>query len=149
MPRTASANLIAVATKPYTQIQNSAPGPPETIAVATPAMLPVPIDAANAVMNAWNGVRAPSAPDALPENAARHASANRRTCTKRRRMVRNNPAPSSTPTTQGMKSASAKDWIIQGSGLRAQGSRLKAQIFDFDWQPSTVMDAPLIQLARG
>ena len=52
MPRTASANLIAVATKPYTQIQNSAPGPPETIAVATPAMLPVPIDAPSAVMNA-------------------------------------------------------------------------------------------------
>src|SRR3954469_64760 len=129
-----------MATNPYTHIQNSAPGPPETIAVATPAMLPVPIDAANAVMKAWNGVRAPSAPDALPENAARHASANRRTCTKRRRMVRNNPAPSSTPTTHGMKSASAKDWIIQGSRLRAHGSGLRAQIFDFDWQPSTVMD---------
>ena len=52
MPRTASANLIAVATKPYTQIQKSAPGPPETIAVATPAMLPVPIDAPSDVMNA-------------------------------------------------------------------------------------------------
>ena len=52
MPSTASANLIAVATNPYTQIQKSAPGPPDTIAVATPAMLPVPIDAPSAVMNA-------------------------------------------------------------------------------------------------
>ena len=50
IPRTASLNLIAIARKPYTQIQNSAPGPPDTIAVATPAMLPVPIDAASAVM---------------------------------------------------------------------------------------------------
>ena len=33
------------------------------MAVATPAMLPVPIDAASAVMNAWNGVSAPDSPD--------------------------------------------------------------------------------------
>ena len=30
-------------------------------------MLPVPIDAARAVMNAWNGVSAPSAPGRLPD----------------------------------------------------------------------------------
>ena len=51
-PSTASQNFTAVATNPYTQIQKSAPGPPEMMAVATPAMLPVPIDAARAVMNA-------------------------------------------------------------------------------------------------
>jgi len=38
--------------EPYAQIQNSAPGPPDTIAVATPAMFPMPIDAASAVMKA-------------------------------------------------------------------------------------------------
>ena len=39
------------------------------IAVATPAMLPVPIDAASAVMNAWNG---DSTPARAREPAADH-----------------------------------------------------------------------------
>ena len=34
-------------------IQNSAPGPPREIAVATPAMLPVPTVADSAVDSAW------------------------------------------------------------------------------------------------
>ena len=54
-------NFTDVATRPYIQIQKSAPGPPEMMAVATPAMLPVPIEAPSAVMNAWNGVSAPPA----------------------------------------------------------------------------------------
>ena len=37
-----------------THIQNTAPGPPVTIAAATPAMLPVPTVAARAAHNAWN-----------------------------------------------------------------------------------------------
>ena len=109
--------MIAIATKPYTQIQNSAPGPPDTIAVATPAMLPVPIEAASAVMNAWNGVSAPVVPVPLRTNATRHASPNRRTWTNRNRSVRNSPAPSSTATTHGMNSASATDWMRSASSV--------------------------------
>jgi hypothetical protein len=41
-------------------IQNSAPGPPIAIAVATPAMLPVPIVAASDVIKALKGVMLPS-----------------------------------------------------------------------------------------
>ena len=42
-----------------THIQNTAPGPPKQIAAETPAMLPVPIVAANAVQRAWNWETAP------------------------------------------------------------------------------------------
>ena len=41
-------------------IHTSAPGPPETIAVATPTILPVPIVAASAVVSAENGDTSPS-----------------------------------------------------------------------------------------
>ena len=82
-PSTASVNLIVVATNPYAQIQNSAPGPPETMAVATPAMLPVPIVPDSAVMNAWNGVSTPVVPLSAPDSIARKAAPNRRTCTNR------------------------------------------------------------------
>ena len=40
-------------------IQNTAPGPPSAMAVATPAMLPVPMVAASAVIRDWNGVISP------------------------------------------------------------------------------------------
>jgi len=43
-------------------IQNSAPGPPERMAVATPTMLPVPIVPARAVIRALNGVSSPLSP---------------------------------------------------------------------------------------
>ena len=41
-------------------IQTNAPAPPETIAVATPTIFPVPIVAAKAVVNAENGDTSPS-----------------------------------------------------------------------------------------
>ena len=41
-------------------IQTNAPAPPETIAVATPTIFPVPIVAASAVVNAENGDTSPS-----------------------------------------------------------------------------------------
>ena len=41
-------------------IHTSAPGPPETIAVATPTIFPVPIVAARAVVSAENGETSPS-----------------------------------------------------------------------------------------
>ena len=47
---------------PVTHIQNRAPGPPAAMAVATPAMLPVPTVAARAVIRAWKWEMSPSAP---------------------------------------------------------------------------------------
>ena len=41
--------------KAITHIQNTAPGPPSTIAVATPAILPVPTREPRLIANAWNG----------------------------------------------------------------------------------------------
>ena len=41
-------------------IQTSAPGPPDTMAVATPTIFPVPMVAASAVVNAENGDTSPS-----------------------------------------------------------------------------------------
>jgi hypothetical protein len=40
--------------KAETHIQKIAPGPPMPMAVATPAILPVPMVAARAVESAWN-----------------------------------------------------------------------------------------------
>ena len=45
---------------PVTHIQKSAPGPPVAIAVATPAMLPVPTVAARAVIRAWKWEMSPA-----------------------------------------------------------------------------------------
>ncbi len=50
---TASAYLVAIPKRPVTHIQNIAPGPPAAMAVATPAILPVPTVAASAVIRAW------------------------------------------------------------------------------------------------
>src|SRR3989338_1079202 len=44
---------------PDTHIQNSAPGPPACMAVATPAMLPTPIVAESAAQRAWKCVTSP------------------------------------------------------------------------------------------
>ena len=41
---------------------------------ATPAMLPVPIVAASAVMKAWNGLSTPPAPEARGAQKDRNAS---------------------------------------------------------------------------
>ena len=46
--------LVDMPNRPETHIQNTAPGPPETIAVATPPMLPTPMVLAIAVQAAAN-----------------------------------------------------------------------------------------------
>ena len=48
---TPSPYLVAIPNKAVIHIQKTAPGPPRTHAVATPAMLPVPIVAESAVMS--------------------------------------------------------------------------------------------------
>ena len=50
----ASAKIVPMPKKAETHIQKIAPGPPDTIAVATPATLPVPICAEIATAKAWN-----------------------------------------------------------------------------------------------
>jgi len=52
MARIASAYFVAMPKNAVIHIQNTAPGPPSTTAVATPAMLPVPTVAARAVVSA-------------------------------------------------------------------------------------------------
>ena len=47
-------------TKAVHHIQNKAPGPPIPIAVATPAILPVPTVEDSAVIKALNGLISPS-----------------------------------------------------------------------------------------
>ena len=48
-----------VPSRAESHIQNTAPGPPATSAVATPAMFPVPKVAASAVQADWKAVVAP------------------------------------------------------------------------------------------
>ena len=59
---TASEYFVAMPTRPVIHIQKSAPGPPAAMAVATPAMFPVPTVAASAVIRAWKWLISPSAP---------------------------------------------------------------------------------------
>ncbi len=54
--------FVASPNKAQIHIHTSAPGPPITIAVATPTMLPVPIVAASAVVSAENGEISPELP---------------------------------------------------------------------------------------
>ena len=57
-----SPQLTAMPSRADIHIQNTAPGPPYTMAVATPAMEPVPIVAARAVDRAWSWVTPPPLP---------------------------------------------------------------------------------------
>ena len=56
-----SAYLVAMPKTPMIHIQKIAPTPPETTAVATPTMLPVPMVAESAVVSAPNWLTLPSA----------------------------------------------------------------------------------------
>jgi len=53
-------NLTAIPKAAVTHIQKTAPGPPEAIAVATPAMFPVPMVALSAVERASKWLICPS-----------------------------------------------------------------------------------------
>src|SRR5213075_3114363 len=57
--RTASEYFVAIPKTPVSHIQSTAPGPPAAMAVATPTMFPVPMVAANAVVNAPNWLMSP------------------------------------------------------------------------------------------
>ena len=49
-----STNAVAEPNKAIIHIQNTAPGPPVAIAVATPARFPVPTRVATLTAKAWN-----------------------------------------------------------------------------------------------
>jgi hypothetical protein len=56
---------VAIPRKPAIQHHNTAPGPPNEIAVATPMILPVPIVAAKDVANAPNWLMSPDESESL------------------------------------------------------------------------------------
>ena len=77
-------------------IQNTAPAPPMEMAIATPAMLPVPTRLASPVTNAWNDVIPCGSLGSwrLPEISFR-LRPNRRNCTKPVVTLKNTPTPNS------------------------------------------------------
>src|SRR3546814_4054166 len=83
--------------KAIAHIQNTAPGPPNAIAVATPALLPVPTRPASETASAWNE-DTPELDDMLL-NIRRSISGTHQTCMKRVRieqyMPRQRPRPTS------------------------------------------------------
>ena len=83
--------------KAITHIQNTAPGPPVTMAIATPAMLPTPTLEAVLTQKAWKEVMAWSLP-LLPIPSVRRCSISGSilTCTKRVERVKYRPQPTST-----------------------------------------------------
>lgn len=93
-----SANFVPIPSRPDTHIQKTAPGPPEAIAVATPAMLPTPTVPPMATETAWKGVTSPSAPgarrNALP-SVSRHIRPKRTNWMNRVRKARKTPTPTS------------------------------------------------------
>lgn len=103
-----SANFVDIPIKEDTTIQKSAPGPPRTIADATPTIFPVPIVAASSVIKEENGV-IPSdfsfeelSPSTLyAQQAHRMAKANLRRGRKRIRNIRNIPVPNISASIHG------------------------------------------------
>ena len=59
MASVTSVVLSAMPKKPTTQIQNTAPGPPRLMAMATPPILPSPTVAESAADRAWKWLMAP------------------------------------------------------------------------------------------
>ena len=81
-----SAYLVEMPKTPVSQHQNTAPGPPKAMAVATPMMLPVPMVAARAVAKAPNCDTSPVA--CLSRFTDNAMALKILRCGKRRRMVR-------------------------------------------------------------
>ena len=82
---------VAAPRKAITHIQKTAPGPPKVIAVATPAMLPMPTRPDRDIANAWN--EETPASDFWPANISRIISPKPRTCMKRVRTEKYSPTP--------------------------------------------------------
>jgi len=85
-----------------THIQKTAPGPPTTIAVATPARLPVPTRLASDTAKAWNEETCCSPRGPLPADSpsTRSISPSMRNCTPRVAKVNHRAQPSSAATSR-------------------------------------------------
>src|SRR5699024_2050242 len=81
---------VAAPRKAIIHIQNTAPGPPKAIAVATPPMLPMPTRLASDIIRDWND-EVPSA-DFSPTTSCLSMSGIPVTCTNRVRRVKYTPA---------------------------------------------------------
>jgi hypothetical protein len=77
--------------KAMAHIQKTAPGPPKAIAVATPAMLPVPTRPERAMDKAWN--EETPASELLPWNIKTTISLICLTCRNRVKIENNKPTP--------------------------------------------------------
>src|SRR3546814_7761533 len=94
--------------KAIAHIQNTAPGPPNAIAVATPAMLPVPTRPASETASAWNE-DTPELDDLLL-NIRRSISGTPQTCMKRVRIEKYRPRPRHSPTSAMLQMMSLSEF---------------------------------------
>ena len=97
--RVDSTKAEAEPSRAMTHIQNTAPGPPTAMAVATPARLPVPTRVATDTAKAWKEEMC-LAPSCLPVESPsrRNISPTIRNCTPCVRRVKNKAQPTSTAT---------------------------------------------------
>ena len=77
-----------------THIQKTAPGPPSVIAIATPAMFPVPTREASPIAKAWKGEMPPASAWRDPATVLTILPTSR-TCIARVRTVNQMPTPAS------------------------------------------------------
>src|SRR3546814_18375979 len=94
--------------KAIAHIQNTAPGPPNAIAVATPAMLPVPTRPASETASAWNEDTLEL--DDLLLNIRRSISGTPQTCMKRVRIEKYRPGPRHSPTSAMLQMMSLSEF---------------------------------------
>ena len=78
----------ALPTMATIHIQKIAPGPPSTIAIATPAMFPTPTRLAVLTQNAWNEDICPAPRFPTPSTSTRNISPRYRICTNPVRIVK-------------------------------------------------------------
>jgi len=93
-------------TKPTTHIQNTAPGPPKSTAMAMPAIAPRPTVPDIAAVNAWKCVSAPGPCEVSMPLPATSATpwVSERYCEKPLQSVNSRPMPSSASSTGTLSS---------------------------------------------
>src|SRR5690606_32270668 len=101
--------------KAIAHIQNTAPGPPKAIAVATPAMLPVPTRPPSDIASAWN--EDTPAREALLPNSSLTISGTPRNCMKRVRSEKYRPRPRHRPTSAMLQMMAFSELIRSSTGF--------------------------------
>ena len=125
MPRTTSANLVAIPKIPVNHIQTGAPGPPMLIAAATPAILPLPTVAERAIINAWNGVISPgveSSSRSFPRTlrySIFQAKPSFRNCTSPVPKVSQTPVPTRKTIIQGPQTKALITSMMETMGIKS------------------------------